>query len=325
MLDDSQIFLSYVREDIHKVEALYNQLTEAGFNVWMDTQQLLPGQTWSDKIEKAIRHSELVIICLSRVSVQKRGFSQREIRKALNYLQERLEGEIYLIPVRLDDCRVPDSLAGIQWVDLFAENGWGQLVKAITTSLDNARAVTKKPLPSSREVALTPSQRPLERNLLITSPPDAAQVDWRVFVNGRVSDPGAAVWLIVHYMDELEYWVQPPVSIGEGRKWGVEVYLGRESGADAGKRFEMMAVVNSKEELKEGMVLQGWPAAQERSQIVMVTRRAPPKVLSRPDAPRTTGDRSVSTGPVNKSIIITGDNVSVDRGLRPRRRKPKRA
>ena len=41
------------------------------------------------------------------------------------------EGAIYLIPARLEECRIEDRLAGRQWVDLFETGGYEQLVKAL--------------------------------------------------------------------------------------------------------------------------------------------------------------------------------------------------
>jgi hypothetical protein len=345
MFDDSQIFLCYVHEDVREVEALYRRLMEAGFNVWMDTQRLLPGQTWPAEIKKAIKHSRLVIICLSRTWVQKRGFSKLEFRLAEDCSKEKLEGEIYRIPARLDDCEIPESLADIQWVDLFAENGWEQLVRTITTALGQSGSGGKSltvPTPKvfaekewepvakgimtvlGRSGGKDSPQEPAQHRLLITSPPDEAQVERQTYIEGHVSDPHAAVWLIVHPVGILEYWVQSPVSIrGDGR-WGVEAYFGKGSDADAGKRFEMMAVSNPEEELKEGKVLPGWPATGERSQVLTVTKRAagqrdaPP----RPDVPRHLGERSVNAPSMDRSIIITGDKNNVSVGGGPRSRKP---
>jgi len=59
--------------------------------------------------------------------------------------QEMLEDDIYLIPVRLEDCEVPDSLLDFQWVNLFEEAGWAQLVEAIQTGIER-RAEAIRPI-----------------------------------------------------------------------------------------------------------------------------------------------------------------------------------
>jgi hypothetical protein len=98
-----QIFLSYAREDEQKVEKLYQDLCDAGFKPWMDQRDILPGEQWRFCIPQAIRNSDFFLACLSKNSVTKRGFLQKEIRDALDIWQEKLTSDIYLIPVRLED------------------------------------------------------------------------------------------------------------------------------------------------------------------------------------------------------------------------------
>lgn len=126
-----QVFLSYVHQDKEKVEEIYKKLCEAGVKPWMDKADVIPGQQWRFKIEKAIHESDIFLACLSAHSVSKRGFLQREIKQALDILQEKLPDDIFLIPVLLEECKVPDSLADFQWVEIFEQDGWTQLLKAI--------------------------------------------------------------------------------------------------------------------------------------------------------------------------------------------------
>ncbi|MGA9349874.1 MAG: TIR domain-containing protein [Anaerolineae bacterium] len=126
-----QIFLSYAQPDEEKAKNLYQKLSDAGFKPWMDKKDILPGEQWKLAIQKAIQDSDFFLACLSANSVNRRGFIQRETRDALDIWQEKLDSDIYLIPVRLEDCEVPESLRKFQWVNLFEEDGWTRLVKAI--------------------------------------------------------------------------------------------------------------------------------------------------------------------------------------------------
>jgi hypothetical protein len=56
-----------------------------------------------------------------------------------------LDSDIYLIPARLEDCEVPERLGDFQWVDLFEEDGWTRLVKAIQEGLKR-RTQAPKPV-----------------------------------------------------------------------------------------------------------------------------------------------------------------------------------
>ena len=110
----TQIFLSYAREDEEKVENLYRKLSDAGFKPWMDKKDILPGEKWKSSIQTAIRRSDFFLACLSVNSVNKRGFLQKEIKDALDIWQEMLDSDIYLIPVRLEDCEAPERLGDFQ-------------------------------------------------------------------------------------------------------------------------------------------------------------------------------------------------------------------
>lgn len=71
------------------------------------------------------------MIFFSKISVAKRGYVQKEFKLALEVLDEIPEGQIFLIPVRLDNCQVPDRFHNLHYCDLFEEDGFEQIVKAI--------------------------------------------------------------------------------------------------------------------------------------------------------------------------------------------------
>ena len=138
-----KIFLAHAREDKPQVRKLYTDLKTRGFDPWLDEVDLMPGQIWKTEIPKAIRQAGVFLACLSSRSVEKIGYVQNEFRIALSAFGERPPGSIFLIPVRLDDCDVPDlqipdrglSLRDIQWVDLWREGGFERLGKAIDRAL----------------------------------------------------------------------------------------------------------------------------------------------------------------------------------------------
>lgn len=116
----NDIFLSYAKKDLSTAENLYRDLCSAGLSVWFDRQSLRPGEKWKTAISNAIRNSKYFLALLSRTSVDKRGYLQREIREALELLLEVPEHHVFIIPVRIDDC-IPSNpeLRDLQFVDLF--------------------------------------------------------------------------------------------------------------------------------------------------------------------------------------------------------------
>ena len=132
----AQIFLSYAREDRQKVESLYQQLSDAGFRPWMDIKNILPGEKWQRSIQHGLQQSQFFLACLSVTSVTKRSYLRREFREALEKRQEMLDSDIYLIPVRLEECEIPEELREHQGVDLFKEDGWTRLVEALQIGME---------------------------------------------------------------------------------------------------------------------------------------------------------------------------------------------
>jgi len=68
-----KIFLSYAREDMGMAKKLYNDLKRYDLDVWLDTESLLPGDRWKDKIQDVIEKSNYFIALLLTKSVQEVG------------------------------------------------------------------------------------------------------------------------------------------------------------------------------------------------------------------------------------------------------------
>jgi hypothetical protein len=142
MATTAKIFLAHASEDKEQVRDLYARLAKRGFKPWLDEVDLLPGQNWQVEIARAIRESDIFIACLSQASVNKHGYVQREFRSALATYAEKPPGSIYLIPLKLDDCEIPDhqfpqlgiGLRDIQWLDYWKPDGFERLVTAIEAS-----------------------------------------------------------------------------------------------------------------------------------------------------------------------------------------------
>ena len=130
-----RIFLLYARPDEEAVYRLYRRLVKEGANVWWDRQKLLPGQDWQYEIRKAIRGSDLVIACLSRQFNNEGGYRHEELRIALEKANTFCDGEVFIIPARLEECDTPEPLRRWQRVDLFDAEGYKQLMNALTESI----------------------------------------------------------------------------------------------------------------------------------------------------------------------------------------------
>jgi hypothetical protein len=126
-----QVFLCHSSSDKERVRQLYTRLKADGFTPWLDEENLLPGQDWQFEILKAVKESDVVLVCLSVSSVTKEGFVQKEIKFALDIADEKPEGAIFIVPVRLEECNVPPRLSRWQYVNLYTANGYSKLLAAL--------------------------------------------------------------------------------------------------------------------------------------------------------------------------------------------------
>lgn len=138
-----KVFLCHAKVDKPAVRELYKRLTNEGLDAWLDAENLLPGQNWRVEIPKAIRDSDIVIVCLSENSINKDGYVQKEIKFALDVADEKPEGTIFIIPARLEECETPERLSMYHWVDLFDETGYRRLMLAFNEKSKRSDAVFK--------------------------------------------------------------------------------------------------------------------------------------------------------------------------------------
>jgi hypothetical protein len=171
-----KIFLCHASDDKTEVRQLYKLLSKSGADPWLDSENLLPGQDWNLEINKALDESDVILLCLSKTSVDKEGYVQREIRLALDRALEMPEGRIFLIPARLEECELPYKIKTYQWVDLFDENGMGRLMKSLNL---RASQVGAQPLPLDGSA---PIQKPAAKRKTPSKQSGAA-----IHIHGNVS------------------------------------------------------------------------------------------------------------------------------------------
>lgn len=140
-LDNLRLFLCHASDDKPAVRYLFKQLSKDGANVWFDEESLLPGQDWELEIHKAVRESDVIIVCLSRKAILKTGYVQKEIKTALDISDQQPEGTIYIIPVKLEDCEVPERIRRWHWVDYSQRDGYEKIKSALK---ERMRKINKK-------------------------------------------------------------------------------------------------------------------------------------------------------------------------------------
>ena len=93
----SEIFISYKREERDKAHSIAEALAKRGFSVWWDID-LLPGDRFADEISAVIDNAKSAVVLWSDAATNS-DFVRAEALRAFN--------RDILIPVRLDDCKLP--------------------------------------------------------------------------------------------------------------------------------------------------------------------------------------------------------------------------
>lgn len=115
-----RVFLCHSSADKPAARELYQKLRIMSWiQPWLDEEELFPGMDWSREVQNAINSSDVIIVLLSNNSINKEGYVQREIRVALDFADEKPDGTLFIIPVRLEECKPPHRLLKWQYADYF--------------------------------------------------------------------------------------------------------------------------------------------------------------------------------------------------------------
>ena len=116
-IESPTVFISYAKEDSLVAEKIYKKLKEDNLKPWLDIHHLTVGVNWNLKIQETINKCQFFMLLLSKNSMNKKGFIQKEIKIALEIVDLLPSTEIFILPIKLDDCEIPSSLGKYQWVE----------------------------------------------------------------------------------------------------------------------------------------------------------------------------------------------------------------
>ncbi len=169
-----RVFLCHSSNDKPAVRELYQKLrAEAWIQPWLDEEELYPGQDWNMEIEKAVEAADAIIVCLSKGSITKEGYIQRELRIVLDFADYKPEGTLYIMPVRLEECEPPRRLRPWQYADYFEgqrERGLQRLLVSLQRRADSLGLKVEESAPK-RESNPVEAKKPV-----IETPKPAQQV-----------------------------------------------------------------------------------------------------------------------------------------------------
>lgn len=204
MQESPLAFICYADEDEKAARKLYEDMKQTeGINLWFNRESLLPGQNWRATIKQAIKNSRYFLAVLSSNSVTKKGYVQKEITIALDLLDEFPELAVFVIPVRLDNCKPShEKLRDLHWVDMFPswEDGLKKVIRAIQAE-EGALAVSDKSKVGEKEVS-TPQKDVVALSQGSTKLFDNIHTgkNWRTYLEQCLSDFEVCQSLLENYV-----------------------------------------------------------------------------------------------------------------------------
>ena len=145
--ETQHVFISYIRENRDDVNKLDKELTARSINVWLDRRDLGPGDRWKREIKKAIHDGAFFIACFSK-EYHKRAktYMNEELALAIEQIRQLHIDRKWFIPIRLDDCEIPDidigpgeTLQDFNYVNLYEdwETGIQDILNVIQPGLSS--------------------------------------------------------------------------------------------------------------------------------------------------------------------------------------------
>ena len=113
--DVFDVFVSYHSGDGEWVTALAADLESRGLTVWLDRDQIRPGDLFIRNLEEALAKVRCVVVVVSPGSLRS-AWVQEEFHRTLTLINTTAVGR-RLIPILIDDAEPPGFLANRDWVD----------------------------------------------------------------------------------------------------------------------------------------------------------------------------------------------------------------
>lgn len=144
------VFISYCHENKIIVDRLCQALASHDIHIWLDKDNIGPGTPWKSAIQQAIQHGDFFIACFStEVSARNQTYMNEELKAAIEELHRRPVDKAWFIPVKLNECEIPDidigggeTLRDLQYVDL--DKNWDVGIQRLLDTISVTSVHDKK-------------------------------------------------------------------------------------------------------------------------------------------------------------------------------------
>jgi TIR domain-containing protein len=131
-------FISYTRTDSAFARRLSNDLRAAKIDVWLDQDDIRPGEPWDETVERALRVSAAVLVILTPEAVASGS--------VLNEISYALATKKRVVPVLVRPCILPLLINRLQYTD-FQNNYAAALARVIASLSSDGKGADPLPPP----------------------------------------------------------------------------------------------------------------------------------------------------------------------------------
>lgn len=163
------VFLSHNSVDKPWVIKLKDDLLRYEVSVWLDRDEIRPGDLFAKALEEGLQSSRAVVLVVSPEAMAS-GWVQEEYYRPLSLAKDP-QAPLQLIPVILRDAEVPGFLQSRNWVDFRDETTYAQSVWRLVWGITGQKPSQVLDLSAPAPHRLAPGQPPIPPEAPIPSPP----------------------------------------------------------------------------------------------------------------------------------------------------------
>ncbi len=133
------VFISYSHDNSEIATKIKKTLEEQGLTVWIDYEQIKPGDLFVSKIEEGLTKSSAMILLVSPSSMDS-GWVEEEYTTAISRTKATTR-PLRLIPVLTSHAELPSFLANRAWIDLRDNNSFNEQTDRLAEILLDHRKI----------------------------------------------------------------------------------------------------------------------------------------------------------------------------------------
>jgi len=134
------VFMSHSSKDKSTVVSIALDLKQRGISSWLDTTDILPGESIVAKIGEGLEKCDLILLFLSKAAVASK-WVQTEWESTL--WNEINSAQVKIIPIKLEECEIPQLLRPKKYVDFSKDYNAGlrELILAIKGHMNKKETI----------------------------------------------------------------------------------------------------------------------------------------------------------------------------------------